>query len=289
MDRYGNLQCVHSVDFPVSGEETTGRPWRSRSFGSESEWTEYHDADYKRHPYRSYSTDSIQRYSLQDPVRKPKYVSYVSVEDDNFAITRMRVPGRRVDGNYSDGSGQQNLIFTSDGIGFQNPVFTVDSDIHVGRTLHSNNLTHPSLPDSVPMHLEAGNTISYIHDNYSHESGPSATSIHPGVQTNGHVNVVYVGDDGDRISQKSGRSSPRKIGNNRVSSDQMEHYDEEDGKKSGHSSPRKIGNNRVSPDTMEMVRLRLNTPYEEWIWKPSIDVSALRISELLVGFVCLRL
>ena len=289
MDRYGNLQRVHSVDFPMSGEETIGRLWRSRSFGSESEWTENRDAHYERHPYRRYSTDSIHRYSLQDPVRKPKYVSYVSVEDDNFAITRMRVPGRRMDRNYSDVSGQQNPAFVSDGIGFQNLAFTVDSDIHVGRTHHSNNLTHPYLPDSAPMHLDAGNTRSYVHDNYSHESGPSATSIHPGEETNGHVNVVYVGDDGDRISQKSGRSSPRKIGNNRVSPDQMEHYDEEDGKKSGHSSPRKFGKYRVSPDTMEMVRLRLNTPYEEWIWKPSIDVSALRISELLVGFVCLRL
>ena len=247
MERYGNLQYVHSVEFPVSGEGTTGRLRRSRSFGSESEWTENHDADFERHPCRRYSTDSIQRYSLQDPVRRPKYISSVSVTDDNFAINRFRVPGRRVDRYYSDVSGQQNPAFMLDGVGFQNPAFTVDSHSYVERARNSNNLTRPYLSDSVPMHLPTGNTRSYIDDNYSHENRPSATIINPGEETNGHVNVVYVCDDEDWSSQKSVRSSPRKIGNNRVSPDSMERYDEEDGKTSRHSSPRKFSKNRVSP------------------------------------------
>ena len=146
MDRYGNLQHVRSVDAPVSGAGTTGRHRRSRSFGSETEWNGYHHAGYEEQPYRSFSTDSIKRYSLQEPETNPnpKYVSSVYVKDDNFAINRTQVLGRWVDSNYSDGGGQRNRAFVSDGIGFQNP------SIHCGQRFKYGNDQSPILTGQCP-------------------------------------------------------------------------------------------------------------------------------------------
>ena len=251
MDGYGNIQHVRSVDAPVSGDRTTGRHRRSRSFGSETEWNGYHDADYERQPYRSFSTDSIKRYSLQEQERNPnpKYVSSVYVKDDNFAINRVQVPGRWVDSNYPDGDGQRNPVFVSEGVGFQNPAFSADSDSHVGR------ISHPYLQDSSPMRLPIRSSRSYIDGDYSHEIRPSGTSIHPGEEKHGRVNVIYVRNDGDGSRSGSGRPSPRKISKSRVSPEKLERYDEEDGKNSAHSSPRKYSKNRVSPENVEMVRI----------------------------------